>query len=93
MALLSDAQVERGLAERPGWAREGAAIAKRFEREGGFMGSVAFVNAIAEPAERMNHHPDLEISWNVVTVRLSTHSEGGVTARDLELAGEIDRLA
>jgi 4a-hydroxytetrahydrobiopterin dehydratase len=52
-----------------------------------------FVNRLAEAAEAANHHPDLFISWNKVTVSLSTHSEGGVTERDLSLAGEADRLA
>jgi 4a-hydroxytetrahydrobiopterin dehydratase len=92
MAVLPDEEVDRRLAERDGWAREGGAIVKRFTREGGFMGSVGFVNAITEPAERMNHHPDLEIAWNVVTVRLATHSEGGITEKDLRLADEIDRI-
>ena len=51
-----------------------------------------FLNSIVEPAEGMNHHPDIEISWDTVTVRLSTHSEGGVTANDFELAAKIDAL-
>lgn len=92
-AVLDDDELGRGLAALPGWEREGASIVRRFARDGGFMGSLAFVNAIAEPAERMDHHPDLEISWSTVTVRLSTHSEGGITARDLALAREIDALA
>lgn len=93
MALMSNDAVAAALARREGWSREGDAIVKRFTREGGFVGSVAFVDALVGPAERMNHHPDLEISWATVTVRLSTHSEGGVTERDLALADEIDRLA
>ncbi len=93
MAVLTPEEVDGRLAALEGWSREGAVIVKRFTREGGFMGSVGFVNAVAEPAERMDHHPDLEISWNTVTVRLSTHSQGGVTELDLALAGEIDALA
>ena len=54
------------------------------------MSSVDLVNRLAPVAEEMNHHPDLEISWNKVTVELSTHSEGGLTENDFELAGRID---
>mgnify|MGYP005820633847 CR=1 FL=1 len=92
MALLSDSEIEARLAELPGWERAGAAIAKEFER-GDFVGSVQFVAGLVEPAEAMNHHPDLEISWATVRVSLSTHSEGGLTANDFELARKIDALA
>jgi 4a-hydroxytetrahydrobiopterin dehydratase len=89
--LLSNSEIEAKLAELPGWERAGDAIAKTFER-GDFVGSVRFVESIVEPAEAMNHHPDLEISWDKVTVSLSTHSEGGLTAADFELAANIDAL-
>lgn len=92
MALLSEAEVEGRLADLPGWERRGDAIAKEFER-GDFVGSVGFVDSLVEPAEQMNHHPDLEISWSKVTVTLATHSEGGLTANDFELAAKIDALA
>lgn len=92
MALLSDAEIEARIAELPGWVREGEAISKTFKR-GDFVGSVRFVAAIVEPAEAMNHHPDLEISWDAVTVTISTHSEGGLTAADFELAGKVDALS
>jgi 4a-hydroxytetrahydrobiopterin dehydratase len=92
MALLSDSEIEARLAELPGWERAGEAIAKEFDR-GDFVGSVEFVDGLVEPAEAMNHHPDLEISWNTVTVTISTHSEGGLTAADFELAAKIDELA
>ena len=68
------------------------AIAKVFE-QGDFVGSVRFAERLIAPAESMNHHPDLEISWDKVTVTLSTHSEGGVTSADFELAGKIDAIA
>jgi 4a-hydroxytetrahydrobiopterin dehydratase len=92
MALLSDSEVEAKLAELPGWERAGEAIAKEFDR-GDFVGSVKFVSSLVEPAEAMDHHPDLEISWATVKVRISTHSEGGLTAADFELAGRIEGLA
>ncbi|MGN6254454.1 MAG: 4a-hydroxytetrahydrobiopterin dehydratase [Solirubrobacterales bacterium] len=92
MALLSDAEVQERLAGLDGWERSGAAIEKSFGR-GDFVGSVEFVSKLVEPAEAMNHHPDLAISWDTVTVTISTHSEGGLTAGDFELAAKIDALA
>jgi 4a-hydroxytetrahydrobiopterin dehydratase len=92
MAPLGDSEVEARLTEHPGWERSGNAIRKSFER-GDFVGSVNFVRSLVEPAEEMNHHPDLEISWDTVTVSLSTHSDGGVTEADFELAAKIDALA
>jgi 4a-hydroxytetrahydrobiopterin dehydratase len=92
VALLSDSEVQERLAGLPGWERAGAAIEKSFER-GDFVGSVEFVRGLVEPAEEMNHHPDLAISWDTVTVTISTHSEGGLTANDFELAEKIDALA
>ncbi len=92
MALLSDSEIEGRLAGLSGWQRRGAAIAKEFEC-GDFVGSVKFVESLVGPAEAMNHHPDLAISWSKVAVTLSTHSEGGLTANDFELAARIDALA
>ncbi len=91
MPLLSDDEVQARLGPLEGWAREGDAIRKQFQLED-FKGSVDFVNRLTPIAEDMNHHPDLEISWNKVTVSLSTHSEGGLTESDFELAGKIDGL-
>jgi len=90
--LLSDEEIESRLSALGGWRREGDAIVREFDR-GDFVGSVRFADAIVDPAEEMSHHPDLEISWATVAVRISTHSEGGLTAADFELAGRIDRLA
>ena len=92
MTLLEDSEIEARLAEHPGWERSGDAISKTFER-GDFVGSVRFVESIVGPAEAMNHHPDLEISWDKVTVSIATHSEGGITAADFELAARVDALA
>lgn len=90
--LLSDEEIETRLAGLGGWRRDGDAIVRELDR-GDFVGSVRFVDALVEPAEDMGHHPDLEISWATVTVRVSTHSEGGLTAADFELAARIDALA
>jgi len=92
MALLSDEEIEAKLSGLDGWERRGEAIAKEF-RCGDFVGSVRFVESMVEPAEGMNHHPDLAISWDEVAVTLSTHSEGGLTAADFELAGKVDALS
>jgi 4a-hydroxytetrahydrobiopterin dehydratase len=92
MATLSDEEIEDRLQSRDGWERKGEAIEKQFTLDD-FKGSVDFVNRITAPAEEMNHHPDLAISWNKVTVTLSTHSEGGLTENDFELASRIDSLA
>jgi 4a-hydroxytetrahydrobiopterin dehydratase len=90
--LLSDSEIEARLGELNGWARAGEAIAKGSDR-GDFVGSVEFVRAIVEPAEEMNHHPDLSISWSKVDVSITNHAAGGLTAADFELAARIDALA
>ena len=92
MALLSESEVEGRLARLDGWERAGDAIEKSFKR-GDFVGAVEFVSTLVAPAEAMNHHPDVSISWDTVTVSVSTHSEGGLTAGDFELAAKIDALA
>jgi 4a-hydroxytetrahydrobiopterin dehydratase len=92
MAKLDDSEIESRLAELEGWERAGDAICKEFERND-FVGSVDFAKAIVGPAEEMGHHPDLAISWDTVTVTITTHSEGGITAADFELAREIDGLS
>lgn len=92
MTLLDDEEITTRLEALEGWERAGAEIAKTYQFDD-FAGSIAFVNRVAEAAERANHHPDIEISWNRVTLRLSTHSEGGLTANDLDLAAEVEGLA
>jgi 4a-hydroxytetrahydrobiopterin dehydratase len=89
---LADDVVARELATLAGWQRDGNEIARTFDR-GDFNGSIAFVNAIAAAANAADHHPDLLVSWNRVTVRLSSHDAGGITNRDVRLAHQIDALA
>jgi 4a-hydroxytetrahydrobiopterin dehydratase len=91
--VLEPDEVARRLPAHPGWRSVGATIVKEYTFEGGFMGSIRFVNRLAEAAEAADHHPDLAISWDKVTVSLSTHSAGGVTENDLALAAEADRIA
>ena len=92
MALLDDGEIQERLRDLDGWRREGNEIVRELDL-GDFVGSVRFVDSLVEPAEEMGHHPDLEISWNEVTVRISTHSEGGLTAADFDLAARINALA
>ena len=89
MALLSDPEIEERLARLPEWQRAGDAIRRTYEC-GDFVGSVNFVESMVSPAESLGHHPDLEVSWDRVTVTISTHSEGGLTKADFELAAELD---
>jgi 4a-hydroxytetrahydrobiopterin dehydratase len=92
MALLAEEEIEERLGSLPEeWSRVGEAIERRYGC-GSFLGSVGLVDRIAPVAEEMGHHPDLAISWDTVTVTISTHSEGGLTAADFELAGRIDGL-
>lgn len=92
MATLSEEEIGKRLGELEGWERDGEAITKAFDR-GDFVGSVKFVDSLVEPAEEMGHHPDLSISWSEVKVTITTHSEGGLTGNDFELAKRIDALA
>jgi 4a-hydroxytetrahydrobiopterin dehydratase len=88
---LSHAAVERELAALPHWSRAGEEIVRVFDC-GNFNGSIAFVNAIAAAANAADHHPDIAIAWNSVTVRLSSHDAHGLTERDFSLARTIDAL-
>ena len=89
---LSDDDVNSRLEGLDGWERQGDAIVKEFERDD-FVGAVKLVDELVGPAEEMGHHPDLAISWNKVTVTLTSHSAGGLTANDFELAKRIDQVA
>jgi 4a-hydroxytetrahydrobiopterin dehydratase len=92
MPRLREDEIEARLADLPGWDRHGEAIRRRFEGED-FAFAVALVNRIAPVAEELNHHPDLEVSWGSVTVTVTTHSEGGLTESDFDLARRIDAVA
>ena len=92
MPLLGEEEIEARLGELEGWRRDGDAIVKEFKLDD-FVGSVEFINRLAPVAEQLNHHPDPKVSWNKVTVSITTHSEGGLTENDFELAKSIDPLA
>jgi 4a-hydroxytetrahydrobiopterin dehydratase len=92
MARLSEEEIERRLSGGD-WLREGEAIVRDYKLAD-FAAAIAFVNRVAEVAERANHHPDILVhGWNRVRLELSTHSEGCLTEADFALAAEIDRLA
>ena len=92
MAVLNDEEVAARLERLEGWERHGDAIRREFKLKD-FVASIDLVNRITPVAEELNHHPDLAISWNRVTVSLSTHSQGGITESDIRLAERIDELA
>lgn len=92
VALLSDNQIEERLAASE-WHRQGDAIVREWKLED-FARALAFVNRVGEAAEAANHHPDILLhGWNKVRLELSTHSQGGLTESDFEIAARIDRLA
>jgi 4a-hydroxytetrahydrobiopterin dehydratase len=91
MPPLADAEIAAALAALPGWTREGDEIVRSFECAS-FPAAIAFVVQIGFLAEKADHHPDLDIRWRTVKVALSTHSAGGLTNRDFDLAGEIEAL-
>jgi 4a-hydroxytetrahydrobiopterin dehydratase len=91
MDVLDSAAVDAALADGIAWQREGNELV-HVHKERDFVGALDFVNRVGALAELASHHPDFEIRWNTVTLRLSTHSAGGITAADLELARQIDAL-
>ncbi len=93
--LLTAAEVTDQLGSLPDWRElgpEGKAISATF-KFADFKGALKFVNLVGDEAEAMNHHPDIDIRWNRVTLTQSTHSEGGLTALDFELARRISAKA
>jgi 4a-hydroxytetrahydrobiopterin dehydratase len=74
-----------------GWDREGEVLKRTVEHKD-FKEALAFVNAVGEAAEKTNHHPDIDIRWNKVTLALSTHSEGKLTDKDIDMASKINQL-
>jgi 4a-hydroxytetrahydrobiopterin dehydratase len=91
MPLLSDIEIQRELGTLTGWTRKANEITKTFTFPG-FPEAVAFAQGIVPIAEEMGHHPDLDIRYNRVTVRLSTHDKGGITDKDLSQARQIEAI-
>ena len=89
---LTDQQLNEGLRSLPDWRREGDTLRRSIEAAD-FPAAIRLVVAVAEAAEAMDHHPDIDIRWRTLHFALSTHSAGGLTALDLDLAAQIDALA
>ena len=89
MALLSDNEISERLSDLPDWAQEGNQIIRKFKFKN-FIESMGFVNKVAILAERVDHHPDILVEYSKVTITLSTHSEGGLTVKDFNLAKQIE---
>lgn len=92
MARLTDEEIARALQDLPGWEREGEAIV-RTVRFPAFMDGIAFLSRVADMAEVADHHPDIDIRYRNVRLALSTHSEGGLTVKDVALARQINEAA
>ncbi|HEX6285885.1 MAG TPA: 4a-hydroxytetrahydrobiopterin dehydratase [Acidimicrobiia bacterium] len=91
MSLVPESEVEAFVESHGDWSRADAQISRTYEFAD-FNEAMGFVTRVALEAEKADHHPDIDIRWNQVTLTLSTHSEGGLTAKDLELAGAVDAL-
>jgi 4a-hydroxytetrahydrobiopterin dehydratase len=87
-ALLDDAAIDTALKELPGWERDGDALVRTADLPS-FPTAIGVVARVGEIAESRNHHPDMDIRWRTVTFRCSTHSEGGITQSDVDLAKAI----
>jgi len=92
MPKLTPAQIKSALATVPDWKKQRAAIVRTAEFKD-FVAAMKFVNAVARLAEKADHHPDIDIRWNKVTLALTTHSEGGLTENDFKMARQIDQKA
>jgi 4a-hydroxytetrahydrobiopterin dehydratase len=91
MKKLKPTEIRESLSGVPKWEKKGAAITRTYEFKD-FPGAIRFVNALARLAEKTQHHPDVDIRWNKVTLNLTTHDAGGLTEKDFDLAKKFDRL-
>jgi 4a-hydroxytetrahydrobiopterin dehydratase len=91
MPPLSSEQVQSHLSRLAGWKIESGELVKIFQFND-FLGSLGFVNQVGELAEKAGHHPDIDIRYNRVRLSLVTHDAGGLTAKDFDLAGQVERL-
>lgn len=89
---LSTDEIKVFLKKQPAWKLEEDKLTRTFKFKDGFKGAVHFIQRLVKPADRLKHHPDLQISYNRVTVTLTTHDAGGLTALDLKLAALITQV-
>lgn len=90
--LLTDEEIERQLGDLPGWRRDGESLVAAYDAPD-FLTALALIMQCGEAAEQMSHHPDVDLRWKVTHWRLSTHSAGGLTQLDIELAHQISQVA
>jgi 4a-hydroxytetrahydrobiopterin dehydratase len=91
MAVLTDGEIQQALSSLSGWQRAGKAIQRIYEFPD-FKAAMQFVNKVADAAEQANHHPDIDIRYNKVTMALISHDSGGVTQRDVRMAKRINEI-
>lgn len=91
MPVLTDEQVDAATVDLEGWERVDGAL-RRSVKFGAFLDGIEAVHRVAEHAERKDHHPDIDIRWRTVTFALVTHSEGGITDKDVQMAREINEI-
>ena len=91
MAVLTDDQVDAALADLDGWERADGALRRSIEF-GAFLDGIDAVRRVGEHAEAKDHHPDIDIRWRTVTFALVTHSEGGITPKDVDMARDINGI-
>jgi 4a-hydroxytetrahydrobiopterin dehydratase len=89
--LLDEKQIQEGLTDRPQWQYRGGVLVREVTAPD-FMSGIRLVDQVAEVAEQVNHHPDIDIRWTTITFQLVTHAMGGVTEYDLNMAGKIDEV-
>ena len=91
MATFNLTQIKAALTAVPAWKKKGLAITRLYQFKD-FPAAIKFVNAVARLAEKAQHHPDIDIRWNKVTLTLTTHDQGGITEKDFALAKKCDAL-
>ena len=90
--ILNETEVRQKLVNLPGWITSGQSLSQTYKFNN-FIQAINFVNRLVEPAEAAGHHPDITISYNKVTIHLTTHDAGGITQKDFDLAQEITKIA
>ncbi len=89
--VLNELEIRQKLADLPHWMTNGNHLTRTFEFAD-FIEAINFINLLVEPAEKAGHHPDISISYNKVTIHLTTHDQGGITQKDFDLAQKIGQL-
>jgi 4a-hydroxytetrahydrobiopterin dehydratase len=92
MAVLTESEIHQALSRLSGWHHHGIAIQRVFQFSD-FKAAMEFVNKVADAAEKSNHHPDIDVRYNKVTMSLVSHDSGGVTSRDIRMAERISQIA